>query len=79
MSKTAKIFKNGHSQAVRLPKEYRLPGDEVKITRLGTGILLQPIEQDFSCLAEAINQFSDDFMEQGREQPQSQEREEFFK
>ena len=39
----AKIFKNGHSQAVRLPKMYRIEGAEVSITKIGTTIMLQPL------------------------------------
>jgi len=42
---TAKIFKNGNSQAVRLPKEFRVKGKEVKIYRLGKSIVLQPINK----------------------------------
>ncbi|MBV9290273.1 MAG: AbrB/MazE/SpoVT family DNA-binding domain-containing protein [Hyphomicrobiales bacterium] len=44
MSATAKIFQHGRSQAVRLPKEFRLPGKEVKVTRVGNALLLEPIE-----------------------------------
>ncbi len=40
---TTTLFQNGRSQAVRLPKEFRLPGREVSIRRLGTGILIEPI------------------------------------
>ncbi len=42
---TAKIFMHGRSQAVRLPKEFRLPGKEVRVRRLGRGVLLEPIER----------------------------------
>lgn len=42
MSATAKLFKNGRSQAVRLPKEFRLPGDEVYIERKGGKVILSP-------------------------------------
>ena len=45
MSATAKIFQHGRSQAVRLPKEFRLPGKEVKVTRVGDAVLLEPIEE----------------------------------
>jgi antitoxin VapB len=71
---TAKIFQNGRSQAIRLPKAYRLPGTEVKISREGNRIILEPLEQSWGDWLEALNQFSDDFMEQGREQPAVQER-----
>lgn len=42
---TAKIFMHGRSQAVRLPKEFRLPGKEVRVRRVGRAVLLEPIEQ----------------------------------
>ncbi|MBM3532140.1 MAG: AbrB/MazE/SpoVT family DNA-binding domain-containing protein [Alphaproteobacteria bacterium] len=44
-SGTAKLFKHGRSQAVRLPKEFRLPGTEVRVRRVGRGVLLEPIAQ----------------------------------
>jgi len=46
MESTAKLFKNGRSQAVRLPKEFRLRGTEVKIRKEGEEIILEPIEKD---------------------------------
>ena len=47
---TAKIFKHGRSQAVRLPKEFRLPGKEVRVSRLGRGVLLEPINRDWETM-----------------------------
>ena len=44
MSARAKLFMHGRSQAVRLPKEFRLPGKEVKVTRVGDKVILEPIE-----------------------------------
>jgi len=49
MESTAKIFKNGRSQAVRLPKEFRLKGAEVKIRKEGERVILEPIEK-VNCL-----------------------------
>ena len=72
---TAKIFQNGRSQAIRLPKAFRLPGTEVKISRDGSRIILEPLEQSWDDWLLAIEQFSDDFMAQGRDQPAVQERE----
>lgn len=72
---TAKIFLNGRSQAIRLPKAFRLSGTEVKISREGNRIILEPLEQSWDDWLLAIEQFSDDFMAQGREQPAVQERE----
>ena len=46
MADTAKLFKNGRSQAVRLPKEYRFEGDEVKIYKNGNRVILEPIEKE---------------------------------
>jgi antitoxin VapB len=42
----AKLFRNGRSQAVRLPREFRFEGDRVRIRRVGQGVLLEPIIQD---------------------------------
>lgn len=39
------LFMNGRSQAVRLPKELRLPGNRVSIRRLGDGVLIEPITE----------------------------------
>src|SRR5437763_1499836 len=44
MTTTAKIFKSGRSQAVRLPKEFRFEGKEVRVSRHGRGVLLKPME-----------------------------------
>ena len=48
---TAKIFKHGRSQAVRLPKEFRLPGKEVRVSKVGNAVLLEPIEKKFDASA----------------------------
>jgi antitoxin VapB len=72
--KTAKLFQNGRSQAVRLPKAFRLSGKEVKISKQGNKIILEPIEDSWEGWFDAIKQFSDDYMANGREQPETQER-----
>jgi len=66
--KTAKLFQNGKSQAVRLPREFRLTGTEVYIKRQGRGVLLVPKEDPWKALEESLSMFSDDFMS---ERPQS--------
>lgn len=71
---TAKLFQNGRSQAVRLPKAFRMEGKEVKISKQGNKIILEPIVNSWDDWFEAINQFSDDFMANGREQLEAQER-----
>lgn len=50
----AKLFWNGRSQAVRLPKEFRFEGDRVRISRVGKGILLEPIEPKEAPTEESI-------------------------
>jgi len=45
MSSTAKLFMHGRSQAVRLPKEFRMPGKEVRVSKVGDKVILEPIEK----------------------------------
>lgn len=75
--KIAKLFQNGQSQAVRLPKEFRFEGEEVFIKKVGTVIILLPVKNPWKPLLESINKFSDDFMDK-REQPEQQKREDLF-
>lgn len=70
---TAKIFMNGRSQAVRLPKEFRFPGDDVFIKRIGNIVILIPKDSPWSSLLKSLDQFTDDFME-NREQPVQKKR-----
>ncbi len=65
---TAKLFQNGRSQAVRLPKEYQFSGDDVFIQKHGNAVLLIPHEKAWEVFLEGINGFSDDFMIDGRNQ-----------
>lgn len=75
--KQAKLFMNGQSQAVRLPKEFRLPGTKVHIKRLGNAIILLPIDNPWENLINSLSHFSADFMED-RNQPAVQDRKELF-
>ena len=72
---TAKIFENGRSQAVRLPKECRFDADEVAVNRIGDIVLLMPKTDKWSSFMKAIDMFSEDFMKDGRSDEQKQERE----
>lgn len=72
---TAKIFENGRSQAVRLPKRFRFSGNEVFIQKVGNVVLLTPKEKAWETFLEGLNGFTDDFFQDGREQGMSQERE----
>ena len=71
---TAKLFKNGQSQAVRLPKEFRFEGDSVNIKRVGNAVVLLPQNEPWETLFDALEQFSPDFMDE-RQQPKQQMRE----
>lgn len=66
--KTARLFRNGQSQAVRLPKEYRFSGNRVLIKRAGNAVILLPEKGSWTPLFESLSRFSGDFME-ARQQP----------
>jgi antitoxin VapB len=74
---TAKLFMNGRSQAVRLPKEFRFEGEEVFIKKVGEAVILIPYHSPWSTLIESLGLFSADFMGE-RQQPAFQEREDGF-
>jgi len=74
--KTAKIFQNGQSQAVRLPKEFRFKDDHVYIKKSGNIVMLIPAQDSWESLFESLDKFSDDFMTE-RKQLKVQKRETF--
>jgi antitoxin VapB len=74
---TAKLFQNGKSQAVRLPKEYRFRGTKVYVKKMGNAVVLIPEQDSWDTLIESLALFSDDFMEE-RTQPPVDERTAFF-
>ncbi len=74
---TAKLFQTGRSQAVRLPKAFRMPGTEVKIRKEGNKVILEPVNATWDSLLSSLDEFPDDFMADGRYQPTMQEREDF--
>ena len=66
---TAKLFKNGRSQAVRLPKEYVLPGDEVYVKRINGVVVLIPKDGNlWRSFVDSLDRFSEDFMDFKRDQ-----------
>lgn len=65
----AKLFANGGSQAVRLPKEFRFEGDEVELRRVGGGVLITPVRADLDEWFRSMDLADDDFMAEGRNQP----------
>ncbi len=74
--KTAKLFQNGQSQAVRLPKEFRFDDTEVFIKKTGNVVQLIPRSDSWNSLFESLKKFSSDFMVE-RVQPVLDKRETF--
>ncbi len=72
---TAKVFENGRSQAIRLPKECRFTSDEVMVNKIGDIVILLPKQNKWDSFMRAIDMFSDDFMADGRSTDICQERE----
>lgn len=74
----AKLFRNGSSQAVRLPRQFRFEGDQVRIRRVPQGVLLEPLIPDATTWFEKLDHFaSEPFMPRGRKQPRTPKREIF--
>lgn len=74
----AKLFRNGSSQAVRLPREYRFEGDRVRIRRVAQGVLLEPLVHDTAQWLDELDRLnSEPFMPKGRRQPPTPKREIF--
>ncbi len=63
----AKIFENGKSQAVRLPKKFRFAGDEVFVQKVGQAVVLMPKDSAWEIFMNGINSFTDDFFADGRD------------
>ena len=77
MTSRAKLFMTGRSQAVRLPREFRFKGKEVKIRRVGAGVLLEPAAMTArEMFAEMDALGGGPFMPDGRSQPETQKRDE---
>ena len=72
---TAKVFENGRSQAVRLPKKFRFNEVEVVLQKLGKAVILVPKSDVWETFMEGLNSFTDDIFEDGREQGAQNERE----
>jgi antitoxin VapB len=73
---TAKLFRNGQSQAVRLPREFAFPGHEVFIRRVGRNVLLVPKDDPWGAVEAALDLFTPDFLTE-RVQPDPDARESF--
>ena len=72
---TARLFVNGRSQAVRLPKEYQFNGENVYIQKVGEAVILFPVDKEWEVFLHGLNSFSGDFLSEGRSQGIDQERE----
>jgi antitoxin VapB len=70
---TAKVFQNGRSQAIRLPKQFRVNSGEVYLKSTPEGFLVIP-RDPWEIFAEGVQELSDDFMAEGRQQPKTQKR-----
>ena len=74
MITTAKIFTNGRSQAIRLPKDYRFNDNEVYINKIDDIVIIMPKERKKEILQKSLEKFTDDFMDE-RKQPGTKNRE----
>ena len=72
---SAKLFINGRSQAVRLPKEFQFSGKDVLIQKVGDAVILLPHDKSWEVFLHGLNSFTKEFMDEGREQGKNQERE----
>ncbi len=72
---SAKLFLNGRSQAVRLPKEYAFTGDSVHIVKVDDIVMLIPKGSEWDAFEHGLSKFTDDFLSSGRAQKENQERE----
>jgi len=71
---SAKLFTNGRSQAVRLPKKFQFAGNDVFIQKIGDAVLLLPRDKSWEVFLHGLNNFTDDFMSEGRKQGKNQKR-----
>jgi antitoxin VapB len=76
-TRKARIFWNGRSQAVRLPREFRFEGDRVAIRKSGESVILTPVKRSWDSLIASLDKFSPDYMGR-REQGPQQRRRPFF-
>ena len=71
---TAKLFKNGRSQAVRLPKDYQFSGSDVFIQKIGDSVIIFPKDKIWKTFLHGLDGFTKDYLREGREQPPMQKR-----
>jgi antitoxin VapB len=69
----ARVFRSGNGQAVQLPEEFRLNSKEVEIFRRGEEIVLREGERGLTRAFEILANLPDDYLPEGRQQPQERE------
>ncbi len=72
----SKVVTSGNSQAVLIPKEYEVQEEELYIQRIGRTMILFPKSDPWESFVQSLDEFTEDFMREGRNQPRQQEREE---
>jgi antitoxin VapB len=73
--KLARLFANGRSQAVRLPRQFRFPGTQVRVSRHGRGVLIEPVVSDVDEWFAELDRYADEpFMADGRHEPPAEGR-----
>ena len=77
MTKLAKVFINGRSQAVRLPQEFRFSGTQVRVTRHGRGVLLEPVSPTVDDWFAELDRFASEKFMAERDQPSTPVRNDF--
>jgi len=77
MMRTAKVFKNGNSQAIRLPKEFQFDDSEVEILRRGDEVVLRKKKETLKEAFDLLAEMPEDFFAEGRRDPLPEERESF--
>ncbi|MDR1149032.1 MAG: type II toxin-antitoxin system VapB family antitoxin [Spirochaetaceae bacterium] len=69
-----KVFRSGNSQAIRIPKEYKIDEEELYINKIGNTIVLFPKNDPWDLFKKSLTDFSDDYFINGRNQPKIQKR-----
>lgn len=74
--KVAKVFSNGGSQAIRLPKDYRFEDSEVLVNQIGGAVIILPKNDPWAPMMESLDLFTDDFLNERPKDSLPQERDE---
>jgi antitoxin VapB len=75
---TTKVFRSGNSQAVRIPKDFYVTGEELSIQKVGNALVFIPRNDPWKLFKQSLGEFSNDFFQDGRNQPDMQERKSMF-